>query len=688
MKRKNILKFVSLLGIGSFVMLAAASCTSATTPTPNPEPKPDPMPNPPSGDMNGGDTNPGGGQGMMDSAAQELTAAKKVLSDLIGEESKTVELYADYAKIKADLTSAYAVAKTTSDSSTSTLDQVKTATSTLQTAIDAAVKARTDFDAVNGPLVTAYNALKETLKNEKSNLDLVMAAEFAAIKNNLDSLYQTAKTLIEGTLQPKMGNSPQVEAINQANQAIVNATQMLDTRKNNASILNTKFLKETLKSASLSAATGDNATTVQQQPGNYSFVAYASDITSPNWNFAQRTVWTADNNLVTSPLPNNSQNSAPLTDVSWIYTLSGTGAKYTLTFDYYGPQTGYLYFPYKLVKDADKNNIGLQYKLNDGNFEQINFAPTQPVESASTEPARSTMLQTASENQTSEENMTAGSQLNTTPTVSDINVAKVTLSNLKFGSNTIEFSVSTGEGEMSKVAPMIGNMYLTSSDSDANKNKIYDDLFGNNSVQQDNQTAVTVDLLKGYSLATNWRTYIRQFTGLTDNGRQISDPVYLIGLIGGSGNRSVARTQMNIKNIPHVNNDKRTFTIYVNAPTQGEYHISGAYLQGSNRARSLKFSTGTSSSNNEVTVTNLKQDNWTTLGHFDTKMTSTTVSGTDGQMKKTLNLNKGLNKIILSGVSNGDTPFIGNLTFTLESNQTTSEQVEPSSATAKIIYKR
>ncbi|WP_143823014.1 FIVAR domain-containing protein, partial [Mycoplasmoides gallisepticum] len=546
--------------------------------------------------------------------------------------------------------------------------EVNNAKTTLETAINAAAKARTDFDAANGPLVTAYNALKETLKNEKFNLDLVMAAEFAAIKNNLDSLYQTAKTLIEGTLQPKMGNSPQVEAVSQANQAIVNATQMLETRKNNASTLNTSFLKETLKSASLSAATGDNATTVQQQPGNYSFVAYTSDITSSNWNFAQRTVWTADNNLVTSPLPNNSQNSAPLTDVSWIYTLSGTGAKYTLTFDYYGPQTGYLYFPYKLVKDADKNNIGLQYKLNDGNFEQINFAP------APTEPARSTMPQTAPENQTSEENMTAASQLNPTPTVSDINVAKVTLSNLKFGSNAIEFSVPTGEGEMSKVAPMIGNMYLTSSDSDVNKNKIYDDLFGNNSVQQDNQTAVTVDLLKGYSLATSWRTYIRQFTGLTGNGAQTSDPVYLIGLIGGSGNRAVASAQMNKKNNPHVNGDTRTFTIHVNAPVNGNYHISGAYLQGSTSARSLKFSTGTSNSNNEVTVTNLKQNNWTTLGHFDTKMTtSTTVSGTGTPMKRTLTLNEGLNKIILSGVNNGDTPFIGNLTFTLESNQTTGE---------------
>ncbi len=474
-KEKNILKFVSLLGIGSFVMLAAASCTQATTPTPNPTPNPEPKPNPPSGGMNGGNTNPGN-SGGMDNSAQQLSAAKKALTNLLNAQTEKVGLYNDYANIQDTLVKAYTAAKEISDKSDATLQEVNNAKTTLETAITTAASSKTSFDEKNPELIKAYNALKETLKNEKSNLDLVMDAEFAAIKNNLDSLYQTAKTFVEGTLQPKMGNSPQVEAVTQANQAIINATQMLETRKNNASTLNTSFLKETLKSASLSAATGDNATTVQQQPGDYSFVAYASDITSPNWNFAQRTVWTADNNLVTSPLPNNSQNSAPLTDVSWIYTLSGTGAKYTLTFDYYGPQTGYLYFPYKLVKDDDKNNIGLQYKLNDGNFEQINFAPTQPVESASTEPARSTMLQTASENQTSEENMTAGSQLNTTPTVSDINVAKVTLSNLKFGSNTIEFSVSTGEGEMSKVAPMIGNMYLTSSDSDVNKKKIYDDL--------------------------------------------------------------------------------------------------------------------------------------------------------------------------------------------------------------------
>ncbi|WP_391516946.1 hypothetical protein [Mycoplasmoides gallisepticum] len=676
MKRKNILKFVSLLGVGSFVMLAAASCTSATTPTPNPdpnpnpEPKPDPMPKPPSGGMNGGDTNPGNGGGM-DNSAQQLAAAKTALTTLLNTKSEKVGLYSDYAKIKDDLVKAYIAAKEISDKSDVTLQEVYNAKTTLETAITTAVSSKTSFDEKNPELIKAYNALKQTITSEEMSLNQLMDVNFETIKNHISNLYKEGKDIITATLDPATGNVPQVTVVNQTNEAIVNATSKLDDWKNNATNLATRFVKQTLNNANLV-----NETNNQQQPGNYSFVAYASDITSPNWNFAQRTVWTADNRAWTSPLPNNSQNSAPLTDVSWIYSLTPTDAKYTLTFNYYGPDTAYLYFPYKLVKDADKNNIGLQYKLNDGNFEQINFAPTQPVESASAEPARSTMLQTASENQTSEENMTAASQLNTTPTVSDINVAKVTLSNLKFGSNTIEFSVPMGQDDMNKVAPMIGNIYITSSNDEANKKQIYDSIFGNTSSQTANHTSVSVDLLKGYSLATSWKTYIRQFTGLTGNGVQTSDPVYLIGLIGGSQNRILASTSgsMNNPNSPNADNANRTFIIYVNAPVNGNYHISGAYLQGSTPARSLKFSTGRSSSNNEVTVTNLKQNNWTTLGHFDTKMTtSTTVSGTGTPMKRTLTLNEGLNKIILSGVNNGDTPFIGNLTFTLESSQTTGE---------------
>ncbi|UQZ95618.1 hypothetical protein F9C22_02455 [Mycoplasmoides gallisepticum] len=675
MKRKNILKFVSLLGIGSFVMLAAASCTSPVNPTPNPEPKPDPMPNPPSGGMNGGDTNPGDGQGMMNATNQELVNAKKALSDLIGGESKTVELYADYAKIKSTLTTAYTTAKTTSDSSTSTLDQVKAATSTLQTAINAAASDKEKFDQQNSQLLMAYKVLKDTLNKKEAIVMSLNQEKYSAILSEINAASSTAEEIVKQTLNPVNGNLPVVDTLNDENTKILEAIkeEKINSEKSNADLFANYQLYKLDRTKLMSEGSNN-----MQQPGNYSFVAYASDIASPNWNFAQRTVWTADRRTWTSPLPNNSQNSAPLTDVSWIYSLSGTGVKYTLTFDYFGPSMAYLYFPYKLVKDADKNNIGLQYKLNDGNFEQINFVPAP----AATEQARSTMPQTAPENQTSEENMTAASQLNTTPIVSDINVAKVTLSNLKFGSNTIEFSVPMGQDDMNKVTPMIGNIYITSSNNEVNKKQIYDSIFGNTSSQTANQTSVSVDLLKGYSLATSWSTYIRQFTGLTDNGgAQISDTVYLIGLIGGSQKRTLASGPMNIKDIPNMNDATRTFTIYANAPVNGNYHISGAYLQGANQARSLKFSTGTSGSNNEVTVTGLKQKNWTTLGHFDTKMTSTTVSGTP--MKRTLTLNQGLNKIVVSGVNNGDTPFIGNLTFTLESNQTTSEQVEPSSAIAE-----
>ncbi|MES3497617.1 hypothetical protein QMY45_03985, partial [Mycoplasmoides gallisepticum] len=150
MKRKNILKFVSLLGIGSFVMLAAASCTSATTPTPNPEPKPTPNPepkpnpmpnpgggdmnNPPSGGMNGGDTNPGN-DGGMDNAAQQLAATRTALTNLLSSKNANVEMYSDYAKIKNDLTAAYTTAETALQNQATTLEQVKNATSTLQAAI-------------------------------------------------------------------------------------------------------------------------------------------------------------------------------------------------------------------------------------------------------------------------------------------------------------------------------------------------------------------------------------------------------------------------------------------------------------------------------------------------------------------------------------------------------------------------
>ncbi|SYV95278.1 Mycoplasma haemagglutinin, partial [Mycoplasmoides gallisepticum] len=151
----------------------------------------------------------------------------------------------------------------------------------------------------------------------------------------------------------------------------------------------------------------------------------------------------------------------------------------------------------------------MQYTLNNKPAQRIEFAPAQSPSSGGTAHASDPQSPRAAATETDVSDSAEGSQaqtdmssssMNKTPTVSDINVASVTLSDLNFGANTIEFSVPMGD---SMVAPMIGNMYITS--NPLNVNQIYDDIFGNSvSNSTDQNKAVTVDLLKGYSLATNW----------------------------------------------------------------------------------------------------------------------------------------------------------------------------------------
>ncbi|WP_434349356.1 hypothetical protein V2P54_01200 [Mycoplasmoides gallisepticum] len=657
MKRKNILKFVSLLGIGSFVMLAAASCTSAATPTPNPEPKPtpnpepkpDPMPNPPSGgNMNGGNTNPSDGQGMMNAAAKELADAKAALTTLINGETANLASYEDYAKIKSELTSAYETAKAVSAKTGATLNEVNEAKTTLDAAIKKAASAKNDFDAQHGSLVEAYNNLKETLKEEKTNLDSLANENYAAIRTNLNSLYEKANTIVTATLDPATGNIPEVMSVTQANQDITNATSRLIAWKQNADNLANSFIKQSLVKNNLTRVDVANN---QEQPANYSFVGFSVNVDTPNWNFAQRKVWASENTpLATTPAEDATQQAASLTDVSWIYSLNGAEAKYTLSFRYFGAEkTAYLYFPYKLVKTSD--NVGLQYKLNGGDTKQINFVQT---------PASGSSDVAANE----EETMASPAEMQSAPTVDDIKIAKVALSNLKFNSNTIEFSVPTG-----KAAPMIGNMYLTSSNSEVNKNKIYDDLFGNSFNNENNPTAVTVDLLKGYSLAASYSIYVRQFNDLNiQNGTDMarSRTVYLVGLIGSNASRSI-RNLSNVRTSPNTVSTNRTFTIYVNAPKSGDYYLSGSYLTNQNRNIKFLNSSSDQTSSNSLTLNVKAQTNWETLGNFDTSNNTNIVtnSGSSTTTGRTLNLKQGLNKIVISGVGNGNTPFIGNLTFTL-----------------------
>ncbi|QEX47270.1 FIVAR domain-containing protein [Mycoplasmoides gallisepticum] len=731
MKRKNILKFVSLLGIGSFVMLAAASCTTPVNPTPNPKPKPDPdpmpnppsggmnggntptpNPNPPSGGMNGGDTNPGNGGGM-DNSAQQLAAARTALKTLINSRTQNTELYVDYAKIQDILVKAYDAAKAVLDNTASTTQNINQAKTTLETAINAAATSKQTFDSEHASLVTAYKELKTAISNEETTLAAYTQEQFSGIKMHLTALYNAGKALTNKTLETVEGVVLDTQAVVNANTKLREATKkdVLTQQKQNATMLADSFVKQAINKTNITGTTN-----MAPQPGNYSFVGFSVDVpggtgnqnNAPNWNFAKRIVWTNTNNN-NHPLANQSENSVPLTDVSWIYSLTGTGAKYTLTFNYYGPKTGYLYFPYKLVKASDE--VELQYKLNDANPKAIEFkkssatqAPAgesetssspdqrQPAESTPTAPERRAAESSADSNPTnqvnsqSNQNAREASAMNETPTVSDINVAKVTLTDLKFGENKIEFSITTGVSN--KVAPMIGNMYLTSSDTEANRDKIYDDLFGSKLVEQNNQTTVSVDLLKGYSLATSFREYIRQFTNLKTSGDMMgtSPTVYLVGLIGGSQRRTDASGITNIQNSPNVDNDARTFTIYVNAPREGDYSIRGSYL--TNAQRNLKFSTNSGANNmmNDLTITVNAQTDWNTLGTFDTanntNITNGTTTNADGQnmqnTNRTLHLNKGLNKVVISGTNNNDTPYIGNLTFSLHANTTT-----PNSNTAE-----
>ncbi len=648
-------------------MLAAASCTSATTPTPKPEskpnpaPKPDPMPNPPSGGMNGGDTNPG-----MDTAAQELANAKAALTTLTNSESEKVGLYVDYAKISAKLSATYTTAKNVLNNSASTTQNINAARTTLEAEIAAAAKAKNDFDAQHTSLVKAYNNLKETLKEEKTNLDSLANENYAAIRTNLNSLYKKANTIVTATLDPTTGNIPEVMSVTQANQDIANATSKLVAWKQNADNLANSFIKQSLVKNNL---TGVDEANNQEQPGNYSFVGFSVDVNGaqnnnrPNWSFAERKIWASEKTpLATTTAEDATQQAAPLTDVSWIYSLNGAEAKYKLSFRYFGAEkTAYLYFPYKLVKTSD--NVGLQYKLNGGDTKQINFVQT---------PASGSSDVAANE----EETMASPAEMQSAPTVDDIKIAKVALSNLNFNSNTIEFSVPTD-----KVAPMIGNMYLTSSNSEVNKNKIYDDIFGNTFNNENNPTAVTVDLLKGYSLAASHRIYVRQFNELniqnsSDMAR--SPTVYLIGLISGNANRSTNRLS-NVRTSPNVNGDRRTFTIYVNAPKDGNYSVRGSYL--TNQTRRLKFST---SMDNSLTINVKEQSDWNTLGTFDTANNTNIVmksvaTGVNPQNSNTtLHLKKGLNKVIISGTSNNETPYIGNLVFTLSTTPSDSNSNEGS----------
>ncbi|WP_027121927.1 FIVAR domain-containing protein [[Mycoplasma] imitans] len=614
MKRKNILKFISLLGVGSFVSLAVASCGQVATPNPE-KPKPEDPSKP---------SNPGNDE------AKQLADAKAELNTLISSQRYKVGLYGDYAKIQKNLSDAYAAATAIKDNANATPDQLKTAKSTLQTAITSAESEKTAFNTNNPKLVEAYTALKTTLEGESKILSTLNTDTYSGIKARVGNLYDLGKAITNKTLQPTTGDMPTTDQVTQANSNINEAItqEKLDMWKQNADMYS-KFDKQVLDKSSVilsgSGSQDQEQSTNNKQAPNYSFVGYSVDVRASNedkapaWNYTKRTVFTIDEDLVDNQ--NGTDDTKPLTDLSWNYSLNDR-AKYKLKFTYYGPTTAYLYFPYKLVRSDQSTKVALDYSLNGAEAKAVNFM-TSSAEVEATNPS-------ANEDAT-----------NPAPTVSEINVAKLVLTNLKFGENEIDFSVPS-----EKVAPMFGNFYITSSTNTTNS--INDDIFGNIVNNDNNQ--VTVDLLKGYNLAADHSTFFAQYANATIDGQDEKDR-YLVGFIGGSDSRRF--TAEGTSTYPSSTGNARSVTFYVNAPQDDNYYVSGLYNTRANRT--IKLWTK-DEAKNFVQIVNLNSSGQ--IKTFDTKTQT-------GVTNKTIKLSAGLNKIIIRSTADNSAPNIGNLTFTL-----------------------
>ncbi|MDC4183945.1 hypothetical protein [Mycoplasma bradburyae] len=537
---------------------------------------------------------PGNGSGSgTGTTTPDNSEAKNQLESVISDEMQKLAMYDDYSMIKSTLANAYTTAKTVSKKADATKDELINAKTTLETAIAKAATDKAEFDKKNKDLVEAYINLKATIKEKNNKLDSLSEMKYSGIKNHLISKYESAETIIEKTLQATPAIN--INDVNKANEDIISSIAKIDSehQKENADEYNNFKLFNINKDNYKPATVPEN-----MQPRDYSFVAFSSNIASANYKIANRVIKTVDKD-------NNLSNYKDITKVSWIYSLSGDNVSYEIDFSYYGPSSAMLYFPYKLANSED-NQISLKYKLNDNATENIDFGEKMPE-------------------------------------LGSINVAKISLNNLNFGSNKLIFTT-----EQNKKAPMIGNFYLSSNPE--SENIIYNNIFGNN--LSENKKSITVNFAKGYGLANLPATIVKELNGKLENDSN-NKKYYLIGFLGNHAAGTMENDSRNIK----------YFTFYVNAPEKGTYNISGIYNSGDQQGRGLTFwknSYNNSKQGEFAKFNDLKTNDWNSLKTFNSEHPTT-------GMPNSLMLDKGLNKIIVSGYEpSKDAPNLGDVTFTLK----------------------
>ncbi|MDC4183550.1 hypothetical protein [Mycoplasma bradburyae] len=601
MKVKSITKIISLLSTSSLVTLSITSCNGLKLSNSNEIDQPkdiDPKPDPSLPTTNNKPSN----DPLVNQARTELNS-------LINDKETKVNLYEDYSKIKETLESAYNSSEIINTNPDSTLEQLQKAIADLQSAIDAAASTKTDFDNNNSELVTAYFSLKTILAtkdNKISELGL-NDIKYNWIKEHINSIYNSANTIINNTLQPV--TPLDISTVNTAKQNIENSIKSTDiqTYKTNVDgyvdfkkfpiINDAEHFKGTF------AKTGN-------QPSDKTIVAYSSNISEPSYKFAKRTI-------------KDLGSSANPTDVAWIYDLKSgenQSASYDLKFTYYGGSSATLYFPYKSYSNLiTQDNFALQYKLNDG--ENV-FDITSLIRDAS---------------------------------VDDVKVAKIELTGLNYGDNTISFSIPSD-----KKNPIIGNMYITLPNYSGSETKVYNSIFGNEADMQ-NKNKITINFAKGYGLANKSITEIKKINAAINNNGTATDN-FVLGYVGSRDSGS--------------NNDAvniRYYSFYVNAPTEGLYEISGIYNSG--ESRKLVF--WTKQYNNTETDGKAQFKNLMSSGSWDNSLKSFDSTNKDDGFKSTLKLKQGLNKIVVSGDVNSSNanlaPNLGNVTFTLSTSMSSSK---------------
>ncbi|MDC4183468.1 hypothetical protein [Mycoplasma bradburyae] len=606
-KTKKLLQLSFSLGFLATTALVATSCNQPKTVTPKPTNPMQPG--------NGSETTPGTGETMQPgngsgtgTTTSDNTEAKNQLKVLIDSKDTKLAMYDDYSMIKSKLANAYVTAKIVNDKTDATKDELTNAKTTLETAIATAASSKDKFDKDNAPLVALFKTLKDKVANKDSILSTLTEDNY--IKTYITGLYTEATNIITAGLQPAtalVANNLETLSNN-----IETSTSNLDMKKNTLDEYS-NYKKILVDSGTFKGDTLYNKTS----PDNQSIVAFSSDFDNSNMNYQWRTA----RRLIHKE---DKAKSLEVTSVGWIYNLNSMmgddkkAASYDLDFNYYSGSSAKLYFPYKAAKTEQasdvQNKLSLKYKLNNKEAVAVNLDMAK---------------------------------------VDGIAVAKIDLTDLNFGKNTISFTT-----DADKAAPMIGNFYITNADKDSNV--VYNDIFGNE-YATDNLNKITVNLVKGYGLANkgigvmdNGNDASTDFSKLTGklNDQGENKDYYLLGYLGLS----------NPVNSEHSANEKY-YTFYVNAPKAGVYDISGIYNSGSNVGLTFWVDTFNNNMNNSLAkFKNLMFGRWEEkkLNVFDSNKKF------DNMTPTSLNLKAGLNKIIVSGLTgNQQAPNLVNVTFTL-----------------------